>query len=117
MVFSVSLFLIYIFKPPQNTATNLPVSITHHNHLLQQLPIRGGLGYNFPEHQQQFLDHVILHRYHKLDHCHQNPRQPLTVQDKLDYLFQCTYLALDIIVFWCGKDIIDGTIPIKGHVL
>lgn len=88
-----------IYKYNQSRPVYLSVGITDQDHLLQQLAVRGRLGNNLPEHQQQLLNGVVLKRQHKADDGHQQPGQLLTVQDHDDDLLQGFGLCFDFTLF------------------
>ena len=58
---------------------NLPVGIADQDHLVQQLAVRAGLGPDLPEHQQQFLQLVVVARQHKPDDGHQQAREAVSI--------------------------------------
>ena len=85
--------------------THLSISITHKNHLLHEFSIRVVLGHHLPEDQQKFLDSVILHGHHKANHCHQQGRHLLSIQDHLDHLLQGLNLGARVPLFYnSGRD-------------
>lgn len=77
----------------------LSVGIANQDHLLKQLAIRGCLGNNLPENQQQLFDGVVLKRQHKADYGHQKAGQLLPIQNHDDDLLQGFSLGFDIPLF------------------
>lgn len=83
----------------------LSVGITDQDHLLKQLAIRGCFGNNFPEHQQELFDGVVLKWQHKSNYGHQQSWELLTIQDHDDDLLQGFSLRLDFPLF-CKRIIV-----------
>lgn len=92
----------------------LSVGITDQDHLLKQLAIRGCFGNNFPEHQQELFDGVVLKRQHKTNYGHQQSRELLAIQDHDDDLLQGFGLCLDLPLFCKRISVIILTTTLNG---
>ena len=78
--------------PRSSFFTDLSISITNKDHLMQQFAIWTSFWHNLPEYQQQLLDCVILKWHQKLDDRHQKWWHLLPGENHLDHLLYWLYL-------------------------
>jgi hypothetical protein len=60
---------------------------------VQEFAITTGFGPNFPKDEKQFLDLMVITGKNKSNDCHQQSRQALSIQHKLNNLLQGCCLA------------------------
>lgn len=63
---------------------------------MQQLPITTCLGPYFPKYQQKLFYLMVIAWQDEANNCHEQTREPLSIQHQLNHFFQSGCLATDI---------------------
>ncbi len=88
----------------------LAIGITNKDHLVKQFSITTGLGPDFPKNEQQLLDLVVVAWQDKPYDGHEQAREPLPTQHKLNQFLQGRCLATVVQMLCNNTTAINGSL-------